>query len=148
MDIDTEIVNSVAYKCGCGFTSDHLTHSVFHCTSVSPDLVQYQARLHETPQANVSHISEVIKEDFFREGEHIKVQLTNLFTEVFCVFIRSTAAKWSCDYLTSNTRYWENISVMLLTAAFIYMSISFVALGLLIYWTITDYDYSVCCLPT
>ena len=63
-DIVRDTVQVVSSSCGCDFTSDRLTDSVFLCSSSSPNSVTYQAQLHGTPQANVYELADIIQEDF------------------------------------------------------------------------------------
>ena len=84
-DVVNEIVSTVSSLCGCGFTSDHVTDSVFLCTSSSPNSVTYQAQLHGTPQANVSQLIDIIAEELFKERMSIRVKISPLIFENVCI---------------------------------------------------------------
>ena len=100
-DIVDEIVSTVSSNCGCGFTSDHLTDSVFLCSSSSPNSVTYQAQLHETPQANVSQLMNIITEELYKETISIKVQFSLLFFENVCIVPYGTGRP--CDDVSSTS---------------------------------------------
>ena len=58
--------STISSSCGCGFTSDHITDSVFLCSSSSSNSVTYQAQLHGSPQANVSQLIIIIREEIIK----------------------------------------------------------------------------------
>ena len=88
-------MSTVSSTCGCGFTSDLLTDSVFLCSSSSPNSVTYQAQLHGTPQANVSQLINIIEEEIVKRKVSIKVQFSLLFTENTCIV--SYGTERPCD---------------------------------------------------
>ena len=97
-DVVNELVSIVSSSCGCGFTSGHLTNSVFLCSSSSPSSVTYQSQLQGTPQANVSQLIKIIEEVF--EGRMtIKVQFSLLAIQKICVVPYGTERP--CDDVSS-----------------------------------------------
>ena len=109
-DVVDEIVSIVSSSCGCGFTSDHLTDSVFLCSSSSPNSVTYQAQLHGTPQANVSQLMNIITEELYKEKMSIKVQFSLLFFENICIVPYGTGRP--CDDVSStSTEVMINIGI-------------------------------------
>ena len=102
-------MNTVSSSCGCGFTSDHLTDSVFLCSSSSPNSVTYQALLHGTPQANVSQLIKIIEENVFKEGAAIKVQYFLLFIKHFC-FVPFGTDRQCNDISSTSTELVVNTS--------------------------------------
>ena len=106
-DVVNGIVSTLSSSCGCGFTSGHLTDSVFLCSSSSPNSVTYQAQLHGTPQANVSQLVKTIEEEIFKGRMSIKVQFFVLLVENICILPYGTERP--CDDVTStNTEVMED----------------------------------------
>jgi len=84
-DVVNKIVSTVLDKCGCDFTSDQLTESVFLCSSSSPNSITYQVQLHGTLQANVSQILKIIQEELLNRRMSVKVQFSLLYIGKVCV---------------------------------------------------------------
>ena len=80
----SELSHIMSLKCGCDFTSDRLTDSVFLCSSSSPNSVTYQAQLHGTLQANVSRLVWLFEEEVSHRIIEIKVLFSLLRIEKFC----------------------------------------------------------------
>ena len=98
-DVINEVVRTVSSSCGCGFTSHHLTDSIFLCSSSSPNSVTYQAQLHGTPQANVSQLVNLIEEQLFKGKRSIKVQFSLLTIQKICIVPYGTERP--CDDVSS-----------------------------------------------
>ena len=77
------LVGHVASRCGCGFTEDRITDSVFQCFSSSPQSVTYHAQLHSTLSANVSELFNVL-EKWVLSGVIIPVQFLPLTVTSVC----------------------------------------------------------------
>ena len=95
-DVVNELVRTISSSCGCGFSSSHLTDSVFLCSSSSPNSVTYQAQLHGTPQANVSQLIDIVKEE---RKMSIKVQFSVLSIQKICIVPYGTERP--CDDFSS-----------------------------------------------
>ena len=98
-DIVRDIGQVVSSTCGCDFTSDRLTDSVFLCSSSSPNSVIYQAQLHGTIQANVYQLANIIHEEFYTKRKAICVQFSLLPVVEFCLVPLNTITP--CDQITS-----------------------------------------------
>ena len=84
-DILRYIVQVVSSSCGCAFIFDHLTDSVFLCSSSSPNSVTYQAQLHGTLQTNVYQLADIIHEEFYTKRKAIRIQSSLLPVVGFCL---------------------------------------------------------------
>ena len=91
--------STISSSCGCGFTSDHITDSVFLCSSCSSNSVNYQAQLHGIPQANVSQLIITIREEIIKGKMSIKVQFSLLTIQKVCIVPYGTERP--CDDVSS-----------------------------------------------
>ena len=107
-DIVKDIGQVVSSTCGCDFTSDSLTDSVFLCSSSSPNSVTYQAQLHETLQANVYKLADIIHEEFYTKEKAIRVQFSLLPVVEFCLVPPNIITP--CDQITSSEEMSVSIS--------------------------------------
>ena len=136
-DIVNEIVSRLSSSCGCGFTSDLLTDSVFLCSSSSSNSVTYQTQLHGTPQANASQLIKIVEEKIFKKGISIKVQFSLLFIENTCIVpygserpcedVSSTSTEIVVNTSSSNVGIFTG-TIITLVVIIIVMGIALVAL--------------------
>ena len=136
-DIVNEIVSTVSFNCGCHFTSDHLTDSIFLCSSSSPNSVNYQAQLHGTPRANVSELIKIIEEEMFRRRMSIRVQFSLLFIENICIVPYGTERPCSNDVSSTSTteimmHIGSSFNVGILTGTIIAFVLILIVMGLLL----------------
>ena len=122
-EVVNEIVSTVSSSCGCGFTSGHLTDSVFLCSSFSPNSVTYQAQLHGTPQANVSQLIKIIAEELYKERMSIKVQFSLLFFENVCIVPYGTGRPCDDVSSTSNVGILTGVTVTFVAVVIVMGSI-------------------------
>ena len=107
-DILRDIVQVVSSSCGCDFTSDRLTDSVFLCSSSSSNSVTYQVQLHGTLQANVYQLADIIQEEFYTKRKAIRVQFSLLPVVEFCLVPSNIITP--CDQITSTKEMSVSIS--------------------------------------
>ena len=100
-DIVDGLVSTISSSCGCGFTADLLTDSVFLCSSSSPNSVTYQIHLHGIPNANVSQVIKMIEEEIFKGKRSIKVQFSLLTIQKICIVPYGTERP--CDDVSSSS---------------------------------------------
>ena len=98
-DVINEVVRTVSSNCGCGFTSDHFTDSVFLCSSSSPNSVTYQAHMRGTPQANITQLINIMEEELFKGKRSIRVQFSLLTIQKICIVPYGTETP--CDDVSS-----------------------------------------------
>ena len=91
-DLVVRIVQSVAARCGCGFTESHITERTFHCFPSSPQSVTYHGQLYRTQDTSVMELVSDIQE-WVSSGVSIPVQFISLSVEEFCAVSSSTAVE-------------------------------------------------------
>ena len=112
-DIVSDIVQAVSSTCGCDFTSDHLTDSVFLCSSSSPNSVTYQAQLHGTPQANASQLAEIIHDEFYTKRKSVYVLFSLLPVVDYCKVLANNNSP--CRKLIANSYSSQPLKSVLAT---------------------------------
>ena len=100
----------VSSSCGCDINSDHLTDSVFLCTSSSPNSVTYQAQLHGTLQANVYQLAEIIQEEFYTKRKSVRIHFSVLPVVEYCIVPANSYSPCKRLATTSTEEVLEEIS--------------------------------------
>ena len=102
MDIENELIDFMRANCGCDFTADRLTDTVFICHSDLPQSVIYEAQLHGTLQANSSRLLTFLEEWISSDARSIPVHFLRLGIERLCVVSPNTQSL--CGVTTASIR--------------------------------------------